>query len=68
VEFIEAGTMKANKPMRALAASLGLKETDQIKEMPGRDVVAEILYKNIEKERWDNLDMKVEFTGPAREI
>jgi RimJ/RimL family protein N-acetyltransferase len=40
VEFIEAGTMKVNKPMRALAASLGLEETDEIKEVPGRGVVA----------------------------
>jgi RimJ/RimL family protein N-acetyltransferase len=67
VEIIEAGTMKVNKPMRALATSLGLKEKDEIKEVPGRGVVAEILYKDIAREKWKDLDMKVEFTGPVPE-
>jgi hypothetical protein len=67
VEFIEAGTMKVNKPMRALATSLGLEETDEIKEVPGRGIVAEILYKDIAREKWKNLDMKVEFTRPVPE-
>jgi RimJ/RimL family protein N-acetyltransferase len=67
VEVIEAGTMKINKPMRVLAANLGLEETDEIKEVPGRGIVAEILYKDIEREKWKDLDMKVEFTGPVLE-
>jgi hypothetical protein len=50
--------------MRALAASLGLEETEEIKEVPGRGVVAEVLYKNIPREKWRDLDMNVEFRGP----
>lgn len=61
VDIIEAGTMKHNTPMRALAKSVGLVETDEIKEMPGQGVVAEILFKNIEREKWRDLDMVVEF-------
>ncbi|KAI9740906.1 MAG: hypothetical protein M1818_004512 [Claussenomyces sp. TS43310] len=67
VEIVEAGTMKANGPMRALAASLGLEETDEIKRIPDRGVVAEVLFKNIDKAKWKDLDMKVDFMGPAPE-
>jgi RimJ/RimL family protein N-acetyltransferase len=60
-DIIEAGTMKDNTSMRAMAKSVGLVETDEIKEMPGQGVVAEVLFKNIEKEKWRDLDMVVEF-------
>ncbi|KAM0259208.1 hypothetical protein ACHAQJ_003413 [Trichoderma viride] len=60
-DIIEAGTMKHNTSMRALAKSVGLAETDEIKELPGKGVVAEILFKNIEREKWRDLDMVVEF-------
>jgi RimJ/RimL family protein N-acetyltransferase len=61
VDIIEAGTMKHNAPMRALAKRVGLVETDEIKEIPGQGVVAEVLFKNIEREKWRDLDMVVEF-------
>jgi len=60
-DIIEAGTMKYNTSMRALAKSVGLVETDEIKEIPGRGVVADLLFKNIEREKWRDLDMVVEF-------
>ncbi|KAL7910233.1 hypothetical protein GGI35DRAFT_360356 [Trichoderma velutinum] len=61
VDIIEAGTMKYNIPMRRLAKSVGLVETEEIKELPGRGVVADLLFKNIEREKWRDLDMVVEF-------
>ncbi|KAL6826294.1 hypothetical protein V8C40DRAFT_243905 [Trichoderma camerunense] len=61
VDIIEAGTMKYNIPMRRLAKSVGLIETEENKELPGRGVVADILFKNIEREKWRDLDMVVEF-------
>ncbi|KAL6910238.1 hypothetical protein GGI43DRAFT_389678 [Trichoderma evansii] len=61
VDIIEAGTMKHNTSMRALAKSIGLVETDEIKETPEEGVVADILFKNIEREKWRDLDMVVEF-------
>ncbi|GFP60293.1 hypothetical protein ACSS6W_000103 [Trichoderma asperelloides] len=60
-DIIEAGTMKHNTSMRAMAKSIGLVETDEIKEVPGMGVVAELLFKNIEREKWRDLDMVVEF-------
>jgi RimJ/RimL family protein N-acetyltransferase len=60
VDIIEAGTMKYNTSMRAMAKSVGLVETDEIKEIPGQGVVAELLFKNIEREKWRDLDMVVE--------
>lgn len=60
-DIIEAGTMKYNTSMRALAKSVGLVETDEIKEIPGQGVVADLLFKNIEREKWRDLDMVVEF-------
>jgi len=60
-DVVEAGTMKYNTPMRALAKSVGLVETDEIKEIPGRGVVADLMFKNIEREKWRDLDMVVEF-------
>ncbi|KAL7937548.1 hypothetical protein V8C35DRAFT_292777 [Trichoderma chlorosporum] len=64
-DIIEAGTMKYNTSMRALAKSVGLVETDEIKERPGHGVVAEILFKDIEREKWSDLDMVVEFRNQA---
>ncbi len=61
LDIIEAGTMKYNTSMRALAKSVGLVETDEIKEIPGQGVVAELMFKNIEREKWRDLDMVVEF-------
>ncbi|KAL7962351.1 hypothetical protein V8C34DRAFT_270062 [Trichoderma compactum] len=61
VDIIEADTMKYNIPMRALGKSVGLVETEEMKELPGRGVVADILFKNIEREKWSDLDMVVEF-------
>jgi RimJ/RimL family protein N-acetyltransferase len=60
-DIIEAGTMKYNTSMRAMAKSVGLVETDEIKEIPGQGVVADLLFKNIEREKWRDLDMVVEF-------
>ena len=61
VDIIEAGTMKYNTSMRAMAKSVGLVETDEIKEIPGQGVVADLLFKNIEREKWRDLDMVVEY-------
>jgi RimJ/RimL family protein N-acetyltransferase len=61
IDVIEAGTMKHNTSMRALAKSVGLVETEEIKELPGQGVVAEILFKDIEREKWRDVDMVVEF-------
>lgn len=60
-DIVEAGTMKYNSSMRALAKSVGLAETDEIKELPGQGVVADLLFKDIEREKWRELDMVVEF-------
>jgi RimJ/RimL family protein N-acetyltransferase len=60
-DVIEAGTMKWNKGMRALARSLGLVEAEELKVVPGRGVVADLLFKDIERERWAGLEMVVEF-------
>jgi L-amino acid N-acyltransferase YncA len=60
-DIIEAGTMKYNTATRAMAKSVGLVETDEIKDVPGKGVVADLLFKNIEREKWRDLDMVVEF-------
>ena len=62
-----AGTMSTNKPMRALAKSLGFTEKEEVLTVPGRGVVADILFQNIDFRRYKDLDMKVEFLGPASE-
>lgn len=66
-KVIHAGTMKANKPMRAIAKSLDFKEREELLEVPGRGVVAEILFEGIDYKRWKDLEMNVEFKGPAPE-
>ncbi|RDW91598.1 hypothetical protein BP5796_02763 [Coleophoma crateriformis] len=68
VGIIQAGTMKENTAMRALARSLGLEETDEVKVAPGRGVVAEVLYKNIPREKWLDLEMDVSFLGPLEPV
>jgi RimJ/RimL family protein N-acetyltransferase len=65
VTLVHAGTMLANKPMRALAASLGFTEKEELLSMPGRGVIAEILFENVDYKRYKDLDMNIEFTGPA---
>lgn len=60
-DIVEAGTWKYNTSMRAMAKSVGLVETDELKELPGQGVVADLLFKNIEREKWRDLDMVVEF-------
>lgn len=55
-----AGTMKANMSMRGLMASLGVNENEHVVELPGRGVVAELGY-TIEVERWQRVDMNIEF-------
>lgn len=68
VQIIEAGTMKDNTAMRALARSLGLEETDEVKEVPGRGIVAEVLFKNIPSEKWMGLDINVSFLGTLQPV
>jgi len=62
-----AGTMSTNKPMRALAKSLGFTEKEEVLTVPGRGVVADIMFESIDFKRYKDLDMKVEFLGPAPE-
>ncbi len=65
VDVVHAGTLKINTPMRALAKSLGLEETERVLEIPGRGIVADILYDNIHTERWLDVDIIIDFKGPA---
>ncbi|KAE9376668.1 hypothetical protein N431DRAFT_435915 [Stipitochalara longipes BDJ] len=67
ITLVGAGTMSVNKPMRALAKSLGFTEKEEVLTVPGRGVVADILFENIDYKRYKDLDMKVEFLGPAPE-
>jgi len=67
ISLVGAGTMSANKPMRALAKSLGFTEREEVLTVPGRGVVADILFENIDYKRYKDLDMKVDFLGPALE-
>lgn len=61
VPEVHCGTMKANVAIRALAKSLGLVEKEEIVSMPGRGVVAELLWAHIERQRWKGLEMDVDF-------
>jgi RimJ/RimL family protein N-acetyltransferase len=63
VDVIEAGTMKGNRGMRALAASVGLVETEEVKRRGdgNGEVVAEVMYKDIEREKWRDVELEVEF-------
>ncbi|KAG4027668.1 hypothetical protein MFRU_028g00900 [Monilinia fructicola] len=65
VDAVEAGTFKANAAMRGLMRSLGVEETDEEKIMPGNRKVAEVLFKDIARERWKDLEIGVEFLGMA---
>ncbi|KAG4420521.1 hypothetical protein IFR04_006341 [Cadophora malorum] len=58
---VSAGTMKSNEAMRALARGFGLVETEEVVDIPGRGVVAEICWNGIEREKWLELKWKVEF-------
>ena len=60
---ISSGTMKINGPMRGVMRSLGVEEVEKIVSIPGRGVVAELEY-TVERDRWRNVDMRVEFGGP----
>jgi len=46
---------------------LDFKEREELLEVPGRGVVAEILFEGIDYKRWKDLEMNVEFKGPAPE-
>ncbi len=67
VNIVHAGTMLANKPMRALAAALGFTEREEVLSIPGRGIVAEILFENVDYKKFKDLNIDVEFTGPAPE-
>lgn len=67
IEKMEARTVKANKPMQAVMASLKIPGRDEIKEMPGRGVVGDIVYEIPQKVSWEDFDMRVEFGGLASE-
>jgi RimJ/RimL family protein N-acetyltransferase len=67
IERLEAGTMKANQPMRALMASLKIPGRDEIKKAPGRGVLAEILYTIPKTVDWEDIDLHVEFGAPVSE-
>ncbi|CAG8949460.1 hypothetical protein HYFRA_00007690 [Hymenoscyphus fraxineus] len=67
-DIIEAGTMKENASMRAMAKSVGLVESDKIKFVPGRGVVADVMFENIERERWRDFEMVVEFREKVVEL
>jgi RimJ/RimL family protein N-acetyltransferase len=64
---ISVGTMKANKPMRALATSLGFEEREEIVDIPGKGVIAEVVFSidNAKWRAWKDYEINVEFKGPA---
>jgi RimJ/RimL family protein N-acetyltransferase len=57
-----AGTMKSNQAMRAVMASVGAAEKEQIVDIPGRGIVAELGY-SIERETWKDIDIKTSTEG-----
>jgi RimJ/RimL family protein N-acetyltransferase len=57
---LEPGTMKANGPMRGVMASLGVAEEEELVVIPGRGVVAEVVYR-VRRERWREVEMRVVF-------
>ncbi|KAI9746674.1 MAG: hypothetical protein M1818_000388 [Claussenomyces sp. TS43310] len=61
---VHAGTMKLNTPMLALATRLGLNGIDEVVDLPGRGIVAEVTY-DIKREDWKYIDMKVELAAAA---
>jgi RimJ/RimL family protein N-acetyltransferase len=62
---ISTATIKANKPIRALATSLGFVEKEEIVDIPDRGIIADVTYK-IDHTRKD-FEINVEFKGPAPE-
>ena len=66
VERIEAGTMKDNVAMRALMRSLRFPEIDDIKIIPGRGVVAEVLWDiSGRRDVWEKIDLQTDFGESA---
>ncbi|KAM0157100.1 hypothetical protein ACHAQE_006080 [Botrytis cinerea] len=63
VDVVEAGTMKKNAAMRGLMRSLGIEEVEEEKIMPGNRKVADIMFKDIERQRWKDFEIQVEFLG-----
>ncbi|KAF7872777.1 uncharacterized protein EAF02_008848 [Botrytis sinoallii] len=63
VDVVEAGTMKKNAAMRGLMRSLGIEELEEEKIMPGNRKVADIMFKDIERQRWRDFEIHVEFLG-----
>lgn len=63
VDSVEAGTMKGNAAMRRLMRSLGIEEMEEEKIMPGNRKVAEIMFKDIDRERWRGFEFMVGFLG-----
>ncbi|TGO65760.1 hypothetical protein BCON_0001g00760 [Botryotinia convoluta] len=63
VDVVEAGTMKKNAAMRGLMRSLGIGEIEEEKIMPGNRKVAEIMFKDIERQRWRDFEIQIEFLG-----
>ena len=68
VEKLEVVTMKTNKPMQGLMASLNILGREEIREAPGRGVIGEILYPIPEKVDWADVDMQIEFGDQAFEM
>jgi hypothetical protein len=64
---ISVATMKANKPMRALATSLEFVEREEIVDFPGKGVIAEVVFSidNARWRAWKDYEINVEFKGPA---
>lgn len=55
---VVAGTMKDNKPMRAILNNLGFEEKEEILELEGRGVVAEYTY-SLPRDGWKEVPLRV---------
>lgn len=55
---VVAGTMKDNKPMRAILNNLGFEEKEEILELEGRGIVAEYTY-SLPKDGWKEVPLRV---------
>jgi RimJ/RimL family protein N-acetyltransferase len=64
---ISVGTMKANNLMCALAKSLGFEEREEIVDIPGRGVIAEVLFSidHAKWRDWKDYEINIEFKGLA---
>ncbi|ESZ95887.1 hypothetical protein SBOR_3700 [Sclerotinia borealis F-4128] len=63
VDKVEAGTMKGNVGMRRLMRGLGCQEVEEEKIMPGGRRVADVMFGDIERGRWRDLEIEVQFLG-----